>query len=161
MYIPIVALVEQSILYVWQMKCQWMKNWLYGWIRCETLINYWRIDYWCLMDILATDLWHEFEPMNLTPIGLYNFAPQSTRHLRLQRKATKNSPLQRWVKRCECLNVSHFCIWLPQIHPKAAFDFQVGSTSWRYNVKNQSICHAESHFERFHYIAAAEHGNGL
>lgn len=97
-----------------------------------------------LRDILATDLQHESEPMNLTPIGLHDFAPQSTRHLRLPRKATKHCPIAalgshtspHWSTQGMWMSQ---CALLLQIHPKAVFDLQVGST--KYTMLNHVLMH--------------------
>ena len=96
MYIPMWHMWSSNlfyaILYFWQMKCQW---WKIVWIRCETLVKYWRIDYWRLRDILATDLRHEFEPDESHSDRLIQFRTP-VRHLKQQRKAKKIPSLQRW-----------------------------------------------------------------
>ena len=160
MYIPMWHMWSSNLFYIFD---RWSANgWKFGWIRCETLGMYWRIYSWCLRDIHA-----QICDMNLSAwIGLDHFALQSTRYLRLQRKATKMSPFAalrphtspQWdsftLKNSSDVNVS-MCHTSTD-SSESCFWFQVGSTLWRYNVKNQSIHHAESHldtFERFHDIA--------
>ena len=97
--------------------------------------------------------------MNLTPIGLHDFAPQSTRHLRLPRKATKHCPIAAlgshtspyWnsftLKHSSDVNVS-MCVTLYRFIRKPSLIFRWDPLRGGTMSKTcQSIYHAESHFD--------------
>ena len=149
MYIPMWHMWSSNlfyaILYVWQMKCQW---WTIVWIRCETLVKYWRIDYWCLRDILATHLRHEFEPNESHFDSRYNFAPQSG--------TSDCKGRQENVPRCSAgathFSIASHCAATDSSENRFWFSGFSGGIQFmevQCQKTNLILYHAESHFERF------------
>ena len=133
--------VEQSIF-----RCQWMKNWLNKvWDTDKVVTNLLMLKgHTCHR--FATWIWaNESHPHRFARFrtAVYK-APQTAKdgnktlphcsagvttllHIEI---ASHWSTQGMWMSRCALLL---------QIHPKAVFDLQVGSTLWRYNVKTINI----------------------